>query len=420
MKQLSHWWQHLSMQNRLQISIQLFVAILTLSAQIIISYYVENLVYVAQHIPEAGATSLEDRLTVFNLMLWGSQILFQVVLFLVVRRIAHSISQPVVQLEQSMTRMSKDNDLKHPAPLGEYQDEVYKMGTAFNTLITHLQSTLKVINQGSEQVSSAASELTTTAHTILTAAERQRQRADQVAQSVKSIRSNVGDVNERVQQASDISFEAWNVADQGSVVVRQASTNSEHLALEVSQMADVIAKLGQESERVSGIVSTIRDIAEQTNLLALNAAIEAARAGEQGRGFAVVADEVRTLSIRTSQATREIGDVIHTIGHETDAAVARMRTTVSQVQLGVEYSHKAAESLESIRHASTLTSERIHEIAVAMKHQLQEADRIAKEVGDIAQMTEDSSSAVRLSLAASEHLQSLAEGLDKQVRQFKV
>ena len=362
----------------------------------------------------------EASLSVLNIALWVLQFIFQGVLFLIVRHIAQSISQPVVQLQQSMTRMEKESNLTHPVPLGVNQDEIYCMGKAFNSLVVRLQTTLKHINRGSEEVSNAASELTITAHNILMAAERQRHRADQVAQSVKSIRSNVSDVNSRVQQASDISQEAWSVADQGSFIVRQAADNSQHLALEVSQMADVIAKLGEESERVSGIVSTIRDIAEQTNLLALNAAIEAARAGEQGRGFAVVADEVRTLSVRTSQATREISLVIHTISHETDAAVARMRTTVTQVQMGVEYSDNAAQSLSHIRDASTRTSERIHEIAVAMKNQLQEADRIADEVADIARMTEESSSAMRHTLAASENLQSLAKGLDRQVNQFKV
>jgi methyl-accepting chemotaxis protein len=362
----------------------------------------------------------ERKLMLINLALWALQFIFQAALFLVVRHIAQSISNPVVQLQQSMTRMADESNLTHAIPLSRHHDEVHSMGKAFNTLITRLQGTLKSINTGSEQVSSAANELTATAYNILDAAERQRHRADQVAQSVKSIRNNVGEVNTRVHQASDISFEAWEVADQGTNVVRQASNNSEHLAQEVSQMADVIAKLGEESERVSGIVSTIRDIAEQTNLLALNAAIEAARAGEQGRGFAVVADEVRTLSVRTSQATREISDVIHTISRETDAAVARMRTTVTQVQLGVEYSHKAAEALSRIRDTSTQTSERIHEIATAMKDQLQEADRIASEVGDIARMTEESTSSMRKSLAASEHLQALAQGLDKQVHQFKV
>lgn len=362
----------------------------------------------------------EHALKMVNLLLWILQFIFQAVLFLVVRHIAQSISKPVVQLQQSMSIMERENNLMHAIPLGKHQDELYNMGKAFRSLVARLQMTLKSMTQGSSEVSRAAAELNATAHTILTAAERQRHRADQVALSVRSIRSNVGDVNARVQQASDISFEAWEVADQGATVVRQASDNSEHLALEVSQMADVIAKLGEESERVSGIVSTIRDIAEQTNLLALNAAIEAARAGEQGRGFAVVADEVRTLSVRTSQATREISTVIHTISHETDAAVARMRTTVSQVELGVEYSHKAAESLNHIRDASTRTSERIQEIANAMRHQLQEADRIADEVADIARMTEESSSAMRQTLSASEHLKTLAEGLDKQIHQFKV
>lgn len=518
MKALTHWWQRLQMQNRLQIMTQFFVAMMTLSAQFMITYYVEDLVYSAQeqraqeivdttfiasqsiltnntmlsqqeltryleriqqikdvkqisflsaqqadkledidqkaltisaavlehNMDEKGQAQLrisspitsqnettiirlsldtsdqEQQMTLFSAIMWLMQFMFQGVLFLIVRSIAQSISQPVVRLQQSMTRMESDSNLTHPVPYGTHQDEVYNMSKAFNALITRLQQTLKRINQGSEEVSGAASQLTATAHNILSAAQRQHQRTDQVAQSVRTIRSNVGDVNARVQQASDISQEAWNVADQGSAVVRQASDNSEHLALEVSQMADVIAKLGQESEHVSGIVSTIRDIAEQTNLLALNAAIEAARAGEQGRGFAVVADEVRTLSVRTSQATREISQVIHTIGHETEAAVARMRTTVSQVQLGVEYSHKAAESLSLIRDASTRTSERIQEIAMAMKNQLEEADRIASEVNDIARMTEESSKAMRQTLDASEHLQSLAEGLDKQVHQFKV
>ena len=422
MNQLTHWWQHLSMQNRLQVMIQFFVAIMTISAQIVLGYYIEDLVQIAfaDHQDAQLIASLQDKLAFFNIMMWMMQFVFQGVLFLIVRQIAKTIATPVVNLQQSMARMERESNLTHPVPFSQHQDEIFSMAMAFNTLINRLKAALKTINHGSEEVSSAASQLTATAHTVLTASERQHQRTDQVAQSVRSIRSNVGDVNARVQQASDISQEAWHVADQGSAVVRQASDNSEHLALEVSQMADVIAKLGQESERVSGIVDTIRDIAEQTNLLALNAAIEAARAGEQGRGFAVVADEVRTLSVRTSQATQEISEVIHTIGHETDAAVARMRTTVNQVQLGVDYSHKAADALSQIRDASTRTSERIHEIAMAMKNQLEEADRIASEVNDIARMTEESSRAMRQTLDASEHLQSLAEGLDKQVRQFKV
>jgi methyl-accepting chemotaxis protein len=270
------------------------------------------------------------------------------------------------------------------------------------------------------EVKHASSGLNKTTKVIMQGIEKQKSRAEEVAQSVHSIKHTADEVNDKVEQASSMSKEAWTVADQGSQVVKMTAETSEHLAVEVSQMADAISKLGEQSERVGGIVSSIGDIAEQTNLLALNAAIEAARAGDQGRGFAVVAEEVRALSIRTSQATGEITEVIRTIQAETESAVVRMRTTVEQVQLGVRYSHEAEDALKRIRQASLKTSDRIQEISEAMKTQLCEADRIAQEMGDITEMADHNVKEVERTLSSSEQMQKLAESLENQVQKFKV
>ena len=361
-----------------------------------------------------------QELNQLSIMMWIGQLVIQIFLFLIIRTIARSITNPVITLQQTMATMEKSSNLTDRAALGHHQDEIYTMAGAFNGLVARLQNMIKSVHSSSTQVKQASHDLTNTAQVVLRSTERQRVRAEEVAQSVQTIRSNVTEVNHRVEQASGISEEAWKVADQGTNVVRMTADTSEHLAKEVSQMADAVSKLGEQSERVSGIVSTIGDIAEQTNLLALNAAIEAARAGDQGRGFAVVAEEVRALSVRTSQATGEITEVIRTIQIETGLAVNRMRTTVEQVQLGVQYSHEAEEALTRIRDASTRTSDRINDIAMAMKQQLHEADRIAREVSEIASMTDENFNAMRQTLSASERMQGLANDLEDQVHRFKV
>lgn len=369
---------------------------------------------------EIDISEQQHDLAMANLLLWGLQLLFQITLFFLVRYVAQTISRPVINLQQAMSKMEKQSDLTYLIPTPPHADEIADMTTAFKKLIQRLGHVLRTINHGSAQVNQAAMELTSTAHQILDAATRQQDRAQQVSSSVNVIKNNVQSVNERVQETSNISMNAWELANKGSTVITRATDKIEYLSDEMRVMSDAMTTLGRESARIGGIVNAIQDIAEQTNLLALNAAIEAARAGEQGRGFAVVADEVRALSVKTAHATREISDVILPMQEEIERAVKRMQSTLEQVQLGVTYSHDAAEALDKIRHAATLTSEHIQDIGNAMRQQLQEAEQIANEVSNIATMSIDSSQAMRQTLAAAQNLQSLANKLDDQVHQFNV
>jgi methyl-accepting chemotaxis protein len=185
-------------------------------------------------------------------------------------------------------------------------------------------------------------------------------------------------------------------------------------------MTQLVETLEQHSTNISGIVNVIRDIADQTNLLALNAAIEAARAGEQGRGFAVVADEVRKLAERTGGATTEIGQMIDAIQTETRNAVAGMEQSQNQVGTGVQLAGQAADSLVHIQAETRRTLDQINDIASASQEQSAAANEIAQNVERIASMSEENSVAIRDASETATRLSELAHRLDRLMNRFKV
>ena len=193
-----------------------------------------------------------------------------------------------------------------------------------------------------------------------------------------------------------------------------------NIAQTVSQSSDVIAALEQKSAEISAIVSVIRDIAGQTNLLALNAAIEAARAGEQGRGFAVVADEVRKLSERTGESTREIAGMIASIQSGTRSAVASMETGVRQVGQGVTLANRAGQSITGIKISAAGVVHAVSEISLALKEQSAASNEVAINVARITEMSEENSEATRQTAEATQRLAVLAGSLELAVGHFSV
>jgi len=230
----------------------------------------------------------------------------------------------------------------------------------------------------------------------------------------------VVDVAKNTANIAQISSQAFDQASDGEGIVKRSVDEAQAIALTVSESAQVMQRLGDSSRQIGDIVGVINDIADQTNLLALNAAIEAARAGEQGRGFAVVADEVRKLAERTTQATSQINSMISSIQNEVEHAGVAMNNTTSRVEIGVEFSKKAGDSLGNIVGSVNNLQSMVQQIASATEEMSTVSETISSDIQGIAAGSKEISAGSGQIAQASSDLAKLATELQSVVRQFKV
>lgn len=242
----------------------------------------------------------------------------------------------------------------------------------------------------------------------------------QSASAVEEMTMTAGEVARNSNEASRIAQETANTAKSGQEIMTQTVDGMQKISQAVVEAANIIMTLGRSSDQIGQIVRVIEDIADQTNLLALNAAIEAARAGEQGRGFAVVADEVRKLAERTTKATKEIGDMIRQIQQDTKSAVASMDQGTNQVEKGVELANTTGQALSNIQSMINSTAEMIHQIANAAEEQSNATRQIAGDLEAMTQMTRQTTSGIAKSASACHDLRSLAGDLQKTIETFKL
>jgi methyl-accepting chemotaxis protein len=240
-----------------------------------------------------------------------------------------------------------------------------------------------------------------------------------MAASVEEMAVSIDQVKENAGEAHGISQEAGAISEEGAAVIHNAATEMRKISDAVQSSSAIVEDLGKQSDQITSIVNTIKEIADQTNLLALNAAIEAARAGEQGRGFAVVADEVRKLAERTSLSTTEIGGMVSKIQNGTRSAVSSMQAGVSQVSNGVQLANQAAESINRIRDGAARVTVVVNGISDSIAEQSAAGNQIAHQLETIAQMSEESAIAVRHTADAARTLHTLSASLHETVARFK-
>jgi len=330
-----------------------------------------------------------------------------------------SIARPIRALAQRATQIA-DNDLTQPPLDVKTDDEIGTLARATNRMQQSLHELVSAIQQSSNSVASAATQIAASSEETATGMEAQNRQIEQITAAVDELSASIAEVAKQSQDASQQAGRSGESAEQGATIVGETVTEIGLIDEAVTAGSDSVARLGERSEQIGEVIEVINDIADQTNLLALNAAIEAARAGEHGRGFAVVADEVRKLADRTTQATKEVADSITAIQSDTQDAVTRMREGTERVRSGVERTQQAGESLETIRQSAAEVRRGVQSIASAAEEQSAASSQIQSGVQEINATSRQATDAARQSAQAVSELSQKAESLMQLTERFKV
>jgi methyl-accepting chemotaxis protein len=300
------------------------------------------------------------------------------------------------------------------------KDEVAQAGNAFNLFMDKLQTIMRQVASSTHQLAGATEEISSSAVQMAEHASTQQNQTSQIATAMQEMASTVTQVSENCRLAADNVQKAVSTAKDGGKVVEKTVGTMRQLAESVENIAQRIGELGAKSDQIGRIVGVIDDIADQTNLLALNAAIEAARAGEQGRGFAVVADEVRKLAERTTKATQEIANTIALVQQETKGAVEAMSAGTTQVQQGVDAANEAGRKLGTIVEAVEQGANMVTQIASAAAEQSRTTEHINTSVSEISSLTQHSAASSSETATACKDLSVLANDLQSLVGKFRL
>lgn len=335
-----------------------------------------------------------------------------------INSIIETIVIPLNESEQILTIMAKGDFTKKIN--GNYKGYYEQMKNNVNQLADSLNLALSEVSESAALVMNTANEISSSSEEMAAGAQEQTLQSAEVASSVDQMTKTIMENTKNASRAAETAKDSGDKAKEGGAVVKDTISGMTRIATVVKKSADTVEALGKNSDQIGEIIQVIDDIADQTNLLALNAAIEAARAGEQGRGFAVVADEVRKLAERTTKATKEIANMIKQIQKDTHNAVTSMQQGTEEVNKGTELASRAGVVLEELIVGAQKVADIAVQVAAASEQQSVSAEQISRNIEVIANVTEQSATGTQQIAHSSEELLSMTERLQNLIGKFNI
>ncbi len=325
---------------------------------------------------------------------------------------------PILKMKDMMKEVGEgEADMTRRLEVG-LMDEVGETAYWFNVFVERMQNLIKEVKLNAKAVSSASLEISSSTEELSATVEEQSSQAQSVSTALSELSTTSGDIATSMEQSRVITENSSNMTKDGSKVIESAIDSLKQIEVQAGNLSKIVEDLGESTNQIGAIVEVINDVADQTNLLALNAAIEAARAGEHGRGFAVVADEVRKLAERTGKATDEIVSIIGSLQKKSEAASDAMKQTVEEVIKGREHGQQSLDILDKIVDAGTEVQNSSESVAAAIEEENATIEEISGSLQEMAAGTEESATAVQEVSGTADDLAKEAETLRSLVDQF--